>query len=322
MDKKLAQQKLSAYRLKNKLKNNALKKDLNNIHEQYNNLVITEKELPSFLNKVYYVIYNDEMSSEGLDIFKNTLISCEFLNCFCFNNKEKLYYIGNNPNILLNALSEKYINAFFSHHTASCIHGFNDPTDSIFMSNLYQSKTSKKGVLNQNAINRIFSGKMRQVKKSTLITNNHLDLENKLYLLSQYADISKYTLDDLGIIQKQVNKSHILISSFERLLIESVVRPSYFPNLKSIIDIYIKAEKYIDFNKLFKILDSLNYTYPYHQSIGFLLEITNYSQQQVSLFQNLPINFDFYLIYNSSKYDLQYSEKWHLFYPKDALKYV
>ncbi len=322
MNKELAKHKLSIYRFEKKINNNNFKNALNKILKQHCNQTFTEKEFVSFLNKFYYDFYNEKISIKELSILIDKLISWDFLEFFDFNNKEKLYYVSDNSNLLLNALSKKYKNAFFSHHTASYIYGFTDPINNIFMSNLYQSKTNKKGIINQDDIDRVFYGKMRQVKRNTLITNNNFTLEKKLYLLSQYANISKYTLEDLGIVQKQINGFYILISSFERLLIESIVRPSYFPNLESIIDIYAKAKKYINCDKLLKILNNLNYTYPYHQSIGFLLEITNYNKQQINLFQNIPMNIDFYLVYNSSDYDLEYSKKWHLFYPKNILNYI
>lgn len=321
MNKKLAKEKLSIYRFKNKF-NSMVKKDLIDICRQHTNQLFTKNELSSFFNEIYYILYSDNLSDEEFNMFEFILISWDILDYFCFDNKEKLYYIVSSSSLLLDALSQNYENAFFSHHTASYIYGFTQPTDDIFMSKLYQSKSNIKGILDQDAINRVFSGEMRKAQKKILITSNANTYKKELYLLSQYADKSRYDLEDLGIIQKQIDESSILISSYEKLLIEVVVRPSYFPDLKSIVDIYIKSKEYVDCNKLLKILDNFNYTYPYHQCIGFLLDITKYNQQQVDLFQNIPANTDFYLVYNSSNYDLGYSEKWHLYYPKEILNYI
>ena len=109
MDKKLAaENKLAAYRFKNKLKSSDLKNDLNKILKEHYNEIFTEKNLSSFLKETYYVLYNSKLSSEELNTFKDTMISWGLLDYFCFNNKEILYCISCNSNSLLNVLSRKY----------------------------------------------------------------------------------------------------------------------------------------------------------------------------------------------------------------------
>ena len=50
--------------------------------------------------------------------------------------------------------------------------------------------------------------------------------------------------------------------------------------------------------KLAEYLRKLNFTYPYHQAIGFYLEHAgNYKASQIKLMQRFPIEYDFYLNY-------------------------
>ena len=57
--------------------------------------------------------------------------------------------------------------------------------------------------------------------------------------------------------------------------------------------------------------------YPYHQSIGFLLEKTgNINKKLISELYAIPKSFDFYLVHNVKKEDLNYDPKWRLYYPK------
>mgnify|MGYP000533613284 CR=1 FL=1 len=68
-------------------------------------------------------------------------------------------------------------------------------------------------------------------------------------------------------------------------------------------------------NKLAAYLRTLNFTYPYHQAIGFYLERAgDYSDSQINLIRQFPIEFDFYLTYQMKNPD--YNERWRLFIPK------
>ena len=322
MNKKTIERKLDRYRFQSKLNKPKMKDNFIKIFQEHDNKFFTENKLYSFLENAYYSFYNQKLHKNELSDLINSLILWDILDFYCFNNKKKIYYFGNNPNLLLNVLSINFENAFLSHYTASCVYRLTDPVEYIYMTNLYQSKTDKKRILEQNAINKAFNGKMRKAKNGIIINNSNNTVKKTLYLLSQYSNISKYSLYDLGIVEKKFDNFSIPISSYEKLLIEAAVRPSYFPNLESIINVYYYSKKYIDCERLLKILNNLNHTYPYHQSIGFLLEITNYDQDQVALLESLPINFDFYLVYESNKYNLSYSEKWHLYYPTEILNYI
>jgi hypothetical protein len=57
----------------------------------------------------------------------------------------------------------------------------------------------------------------------------------------------------------------------------------------------------------------MEYAYPYHQSIGFLLERAGATEQDCRRLSNLGTEFDFYLDYKMK--NPAYSKKWRLYYP-------
>ncbi len=49
--------------------------------------------------------------------------------------------------------------------------------------------------------------------------------------------------------------------------------------------------------RIVEVLLKINYTYPYHQSIGFFLERAGFALSDISLLRDIPMQFDFYLDY-------------------------
>jgi predicted transcriptional regulator of viral defense system len=103
------------------------------------------------------------------------------------------------------------------------------------------------------------------------------------------------------------------VTDLERTLIDIVVRPAYAGGIKLIADAYKHAFKKIDVEYLTKLLQKMEYAYPYHQSIGFLLERAGATEQDCRRLSNLGTEFDFYLDYKMK--NPAYSKKWRLYYP-------
>lgn len=51
----------------------------------------------------------------------------------------------------------------------------------------------------------------------------------------------------------------------------------------------------VSINKLVSMLQKLDFTYPYHQAIGYYLERAGYKTSQIALLDNFPKESDFYL---------------------------
>jgi predicted transcriptional regulator of viral defense system len=104
-------------------------------------------------------------------------------------------------------------------------------------------------------------------------------------------------------------------TGLERTIIDITVRPNYAGGAFAVLETYKRAlEQRLSINKLVATLDKINYLYPYHQSIGFLLEKAGYTNNQLSLLKSKPKEFDFYLDYNMR--ETAYSSDWRLYYPK------
>lgn len=65
----------------------------------------------------------------------------------------------------------------------------------------------------------------------------------------------------------------------------------------TLIDIYKTAKKTLNPSKLKSYVEKLDYTYPYHQVIGFYLDVSGYGKDVTDLFLS-ELNFDFYLTYD------------------------
>ncbi len=104
------------------------------------------------------------------------------------------------------------------------------------------------------------------------------------------------------------------VTGLERTLVDIVVRPSYAGGAFQILEAYRQAKEIAAGGSLIKILKELDHVYPYHQSIGFLMERAGFPAEEVKPFEELEIKWSFYLDYRLK--DPEYDSKWRLFYPK------
>lgn len=136
-------------------------------------------------------------------------------------------------------------------------------------------------------------------------------LDYKITLLS-----SKFS-KGAGVIKlNTMYGKNIALTNIERTLIDITVRPTYAGGVAEILKAYERAADNLSVNKLSAILNKLDFTYPYHQAIGFYLERSNrYRPKQIELIKIRKIEFDFYLTYNMK--EKEYSMYWRLYYPKN-----
>lgn len=67
-------------------------------------------------------------------------------------------------------------------------------------------------------------------------------------------------------------------------------------------------------SKMLAILKKMNYTYPYHQALGFYLEKAGYRESVLQLIKELGIEYNFYLTYQMA--DKVLNDRWKLYVPK------
>jgi hypothetical protein len=194
-------------------------------------------------------------------------------------------------------------NSYLSHYTALFLHGLTDNLPKVIYTN-----TELKKAINRNSekllqanIDRAFAFSMRQSNQ-----------------IARYEDIEIYLLnsknvDQVGVKDFTFNNTTLRVTDIERTLIDITVRPSYAGGIDEVLNAYKAAKGQISVNRMLSILTKLDYTYPYHQAIGFYLEKAGYEKDVLSLVEITPIEYDFYLTYNMR--NKGYSGRWRLFYP-------
>ena len=199
--------------------------------------------------------------------------------------------------------------AYLSHFTALSLHGLTNEVPKIIFVNVEQSpKRPPSGALVQSSIDRAFSHEQRSSTLRASYGGFGIQLMN-----------GKWT-DCLGVVpmEHSIGKDAVeklRVTNIERTLIDCVVRPAYAGGPKTVLEAYRLSRGRFSVNKMKGMLAQLDYRYPYHQSIGFLLERSGqYPAELVSLFEAIPRTVDFYLDYGLR--NPEYDAKWRLFYPR------
>lgn len=197
--------------------------------------------------------------------------------------------------------------AYLCHATAVFLHGLTDLMPKTIFVNLEQSqKPPPSGNLSPTSLKAAFSRKQRQSKLSYR------------YNEWTFAIISGKNTNGLGVITLQgPTGEELRTTDIERTLIDIVVRPSYAGGIFKVIEAYQTAREKVSVERLARILQELNYIYPYHQAIGFLMERAGYSSHQYAKLKNekdgFPLEHDFYLTHGMIR--PEYDSSWRLFYP-------
>jgi len=199
-----------------------------------------------------------------------------------------------------------YKNSYFSHYSAMFLHNLTDQVSKTVYLNFEQTEKPRRGNgLKQESIDLAFRNNQR-------ISNNIA-----LYEDFRICVLNGKKTNNLGVIEiRGFNGEVLKVTNIERTLIDIVVRPSYSGGVFEVLNAYKSAYDRVSINKLCATLKSLNYIYPYHQSIGFYLDKAGvYSKEQIDLVKkSFDIKFDFYLVHKMK--DKEHSKEWRLFYPK------
>lgn len=212
----------------------------------------------------------------------------------------RFIYTKENPDAISLALS-LYSDSYLSHYSAVMYHDISyEISKSVYVSREQSRKKNERVEIPQENIDDAFSKPMRR-------TSNFIDYgDRRIYLLN-----STYS-DNLGIVERDKNR----VTDIERTLIDITVRPDYSGGVHEVINIFERAKKQISINRIIAYLKELNYSYPYHQSLGFYLEKSGYNSNSLKLLENsFPFNHDFYLTYEMK--DKSYNSRWKIYYPKN-----
>ncbi len=193
---------------------------------------------------------------------------------------------------------------YFTHYTAMHLHGLTVQIPKTIYFNVEQRASGSGGDLSQPRIDQAFARQCR-VSQNVATYGDH-----KICLLNGR------NTGALGVIQHDSppSASHLRVTDVERTLIDATVRPVYSGGVFEVLRAFEAARDRLSVNKLVAILRKLDYTYPYHQAIGFYLERAGYRESQIELLRRFDMSFDFYLTYQMR--DPDYDAKWRLFVPK------
>lgn len=203
---------------------------------------------------------------------------------------------------IVNSLRDK---GYFSHYSAIFLHDLTEQVPKTLYYNIEQVKHVRGGGgLVQGRIASAFKRKPRQ-------TNNIAEMG--AYRVLQLN--GKFT-KRLGVLEIEgPDGEFVFVTDLERTLIDAVVRPVYSGGIYEVAKAYRNAAETLSINRMAAYLRRLDYVYPYHQCIGFLLEYAgNYSSEAINIFRQFPRDYDFYLTHQME--DPEYNKDWRLFIPK------
>lgn len=195
-------------------------------------------------------------------------------------------------------------NSYLTHGSAVWVHALTDLIPQKIFINAEQSpKQSQSTALIQHSIDLAFS---RPARTSRLFYK---------YKNSEIVVLSGKNTARLGVIQVPLSENlKVDVTNLERTLIDITVRPNYAGGIYEVLEAYKRAADRISTNRLAALLKKLNYTYPYHQSIGFLMQRAGYPPNKYAFMSEIGMDVDFYLLHGMKS--KQYDSKWRLFYPE------
>jgi hypothetical protein len=196
-------------------------------------------------------------------------------------------------------------NGYFSHYSAIYFNGLTEQVPKRYYFNIEQAVRPGGGTLVQEAIDRVFRGKCRQSSRIAPIGERTVCILNG------------GNTDNLGVFPRKIadGQTEIRITDIERTLIDATVRPAYSGGVHQVLAAFHRASKdNVSVNRLVSYLMRINYTYPYHQAIGFYMERAGFRPSQIELLDEFKIEFNFYLDYGLKNPD--FNSRWRLFIPK------
>jgi hypothetical protein len=217
---------------------------------------------------------------------------------------------------LLEVLTKLNEKLFYSHYTAMRIHGLTEQIPKTIYLNSEKSEgyvpdrnRVEDQFYEQQAIDSAFRKKPRQTKNEIEIPDKKcriVMLQSGFHRNIGVINMIFYDGSDNGI--------PIRCTNLERTMIDIVVRPFYSGGIFEVLKAFENAKDKISVNKMSAILKQMNFGYPYHQSIGFLLERAGYKESLVNIFRQQQMVRDFYITYEIN--EPIYCREWRLFIPK------
>lgn len=210
------------------------------------------------------------------------------------------YVTGNLSN--LQFACSFYKHSYVSHSTALHVHGLL-PAGKIFV-NHEQTPKQTTSRLSQGRIDHAFRNWPRR---------SSFEFQTERHTITF---LNGKNTGEAGVIDINGPSGEPLrCTSLERTLIDCVVRPQYADGIQAVAAVLPRAIANLSGAEIVRLLARTKFTYPYHQSLGFLLERAGMSASELEPLRKLPIRFKFYLDYGMKK--SAYDPSWRIYYPVD-----
>ncbi|MEO9590572.1 hypothetical protein [Rhodopirellula bahusiensis] len=193
---------------------------------------------------------------------------------------------------------------YFSHYSAMQHHDLTEQLPKAIYFNIEQRLSGGGTEPSQIAMDRAFKGKCRISKNSVKVNDRTIRILNG----RNTGEMGVVTMSDSKPIEKRV-------TNIERTLIDITVRTVYSGGVFQVAEAFAAAASEVSIERLATYLRRLNFTYPYHQSIGYYMDRSGkYSRSQLDVIRDFGLEFDFYLDYAMKK--TKYVEEWRLHVPQ------
>lgn len=278
------------------------KQEISSIIDRVPNQVLSRIEYEEVISEIKQIWGLRSISRNDLKKFllKEKFFIQDYIKISADHSSE-IYYQPSSKIDFFDVAAVRSRGSYFSYYSAIYINNLTlQIPKQIYLTLERKSLDQNNNILKQENIDRVFSKPPRVTSDKRNYKNFDINFIN-----GQYQNL-------IGIVKF---RDQYAVSDLERTLIDISVRPFYSGGITQVLEAFINAKDKLDTKKLIDYYSQLNYTYPYHQVIGFYLEKAGYNKEVYNEFLNFrDLDFDFYLTYNILH--KEFSEKWRLYYPK------
>ena len=196
-----------------------------------------------------------------------------------------------------------YKRSYISHATALHVHGLL-PAGTVYV-NHEQTPKKTTSRLSQTGIDQALRNQPRR-SSYEFRTETHT-----------FIFLNGKNTGDAGVVEiTEPSGQPIRCTSLERTLIDCVVRPQYVGVITTLAFALPSLIDHFSTQELVSLLAQTKYVYPYHQSVGFLLQRAGMSPTQLEPLRRLPRRFQVLFGLRKMKRPL-YDSEWQIYYPAD-----
>ena len=279
-----------------------------------------EKSIYEFLDTNRDVMRTKSFS---LNKFITYLLKHELISLFEFENNinDKKIYISkyfNDKSDYAKAIEIATLlipKSYLSYFSSMYYHNLTQQLPKKIYLSVERKSTAPHNELQQEVINKVLC---KDGRKPTIVLTI---LGYEIYLLHSKK------ANRVGIKIVQLYDKDYRITTLERTLIDIVVRNDLSGGIEEVVQVYKKAfqeyKKDISINKIIFILKKLDYIYPYHQVVGYLLSKSGFDASKFK--KEFEFKNNFFLtrgIINEDIHNLDYDDEFKIYIPKILSKII